>query len=911
MVDTNKLDLILGVPSPATPDLLFGSDTTENGLYAPAIVTSIGVVSAEITTSAFPITGNSTTTNISGFTSVSQTVDLFGVQINTEQNSVTQSSTDNIALSGNATTVTRGNITLAVNVAKALLGNQSSGNVGTVIYTYPITGNFASGQVNAITFEKTVGQIIAIASVGSLSVSQSLDRSLNGNQLTGEVNSPVTSNNIAISGNVSAISINSVAATITNNYISSVLGITSPGNIAVSQSYTKALTGNQTTGFVNQTGAGVSVFPLGVSSTVSLGILTQPNPVDHDYFATANKSTTAIGSVTTSVVSSRALTGNQATGNVAAMVITLPLLGNIIVGQVNNILDAEHSFGTLSSGYVGSLTARQNLDRLLIGNEIAGVADDLFAFKTTALSGNSTAGQTGTIIDVHSFGVFATRGVGSVTTSTSLTRQLIGNEATGIVRDFIQSYPSSVSTVNLTGETGLVTTSRTADYAGSVVSALYVGSILTSNEQVKAIDSQSYRSLSLCSVGSIIARQTKEITGVAITSEINGINTAVTNNHPSQVETEVLLGVLGLTSTGQVPLSGVSALGYTGVSYSAKLIPLVGRTASVLQGQITARASFGVKAILSVGSITSTYQQSVRFLSGNSTTVSEGIVRNFKYSPLTGNSIDVLINNYKDVEHSLGVRALGQINSVGVSISIDTYPIGKQATGFTGNVFATQTVDLTGVTGNLLINNYKDVEHSLGVISYANVGSVKFVRSYELLGKQATGSVGNLGVRTAYFRNLVGNQARGTIYKNLGPDEVYLDVHHEIEIPKTYSLNLEGDFSVIDSFECINCKSPLIELYNRDKRAWIRLNTPGSFEDSRLYYVDTEGNYDSSFSWDTVPEDASVYKIEANKILQLIFVMKGTYDDGGPRIKITRKYYIDIVVDHSFDRDTLGTTEVV
>ena len=48
MVDTNKLDLILGVPSPATPDLLFGSDTTENGLYAPAIDTSIGVVSAEI-----------------------------------------------------------------------------------------------------------------------------------------------------------------------------------------------------------------------------------------------------------------------------------------------------------------------------------------------------------------------------------------------------------------------------------------------------------------------------------------------------------------------------------------------------------------------------------------------------------------------------------------------------------------------------------------------------------------------------------------------------------------------------------------------------------------------------------------------------------------------------------------------
>jgi hypothetical protein len=71
--------------------------------------------------------------------------------------------------------------------------------------------------------------------------------------------------------------------------------------------------------------------------------------------------------------------------------------------------------------------------------------------------------------------------------------------------------------------------------------------------------------------------------------------------------------------------------------------------------------------------------------------------------------------------------------------------------------------------------------------------------------------------------------------------------------------------------------------------------------------VDQKGNYGEALFYKDVPADNDIYKIEANKVLRLEFEMKGIYDDGGPLIPITRTYLINIVVDHSFDRDLVGS----
>lgn len=916
LIHPNKLDLVLKVPLPVTPELVFSDDTEgTEGIYADQLtgvaVGNVGNVDALITFSAFPITSVSAVGAVNGFTSVSQTVDLTGSQISTEQGNFTLSYFSVLNLTGVSSLSAAGSLIKSSTITKTITGVESTLNVGIVVDAFPITGNSITATPGTVTLTRTTGQIVAVGSLGNLLVTQVLTRALDGNELTGYVDEAKTSTNIPITNVVSTTIVGTIVGTITNNYASDVLGIFSAGNLTSSQALTRALDGNQINGYVSSVVAGLTVNLTSVYTNTSVGVLTQPTPVDHDYFATANVITTGIGTILAVASATRALVGNEATGVISALVITLPIYGNTAIGSANNILDAEHSFGTFAVGYTGAIQTHSDLTRNLDGNETTTIVNTVSAIKTNPLTGNSAIAQVGSVVDVHSFGVFTPGRVGSVQTQTAYNRALVGNELTGYVREFIQSYPSSITHVDAFGLVGDIIAERTADYAGSVISTLYVGSILTSNSQTKPIDSQSYRSFATVSAGNIVASQTIEIYGNSLTTDIDSVSSSITNNFPATVLSTLVQGELGLTKTGLVNLTGVQALGYTGFSYSTKIFQLTSAQITTRLGQATARSSIGVKAILSVGSITSTYQDCFQNLFGNTTTISEGILRSYKYSALIGVVGNLTPNSFADVTHSLGVRSIGQVNSMGVQMTIDTYPTGVQGTFNTGNVFATQTVDLTGVVGNLTPNNFADVTHSLGVQSITSVGSLKYKRAFNIFGSAAICSIGTLGVKTAFTRNLIGNKTLATIYKNLGPTDVYLNEHHEVEIPKTYSLEIEGDFSSIQSFECINCQSPLIELYHRDSRAWIRLNTPGSFEDSRLYYVDMKGNYDFSFTWDTIPEEAMVYKIEANKVLQLVFLMKATYDDGGPKIPITRKYYVDIVVDHSFDRDTLGTTEVV
>jgi hypothetical protein len=616
------------------------------------------------------------------------------------------------------------------------------------------------------------------------------------------------------------------------------------------------------------------------------------------------------GFLTAQQALNRALNGVQTVVNLGTYNIGTEIFpaGVFSTGQVGTVTVGANSYfvtGVSSAGQRGTILAKSDLTRALTGNQFNGATGYVIGSLQVNLTGNGSFFAINSMQLQANISNAAVGTVGNITVTSNYTRAITSVLGVGLPGGFYQLFLTPLTGVELTRNVGNITTSLTQNYATANVSVTGIGSLVSTNTQVKALNSQSYRSLTTLYAGTISPTNTTLLTGVSNTNDVGSFTTSVTENFAAGISSTLAVGTIRLQNDGLLALFGSSMLGYTGILISTKFANLTGNQSSIVPGFINTRQSIGVKADCRVGSVV-TSQDCVTLLNSSQSNTGIGSVRNYKYSPLTGIESTLSSNSLVDT-HSYGVRAVCQINAMDFFVLKSEYPSGNHSTGQTGVVFATQTVALVGTTFNGLINNYADVQHSLGVQSISSVGSVKFVRSFSLIGNERNTSVGNVGFRQDYMRTLVGNSSTGKLYKALEPDVIELGEHHEVEIPRGYSLTLEGEFSFIQSFECINCSSPVIEVYHRDNRAWIRLNTPGSFEDSKLYYVDQKGNYGEALFYKDVPADNDIYKIEANKVLRLEFEMKGIYDDGGPLIPITRTYLINIVVDHSFDRDLVGS----
>lgn len=632
-------------------------------------------------------------------------------------------------------------------------------------------------------------------------------------------------------------------------------------------------------------------------------------------------STGQVNTVTTSQAVSFEIDGNVTTGEINEVFsTTLTTVSSIgYVGAVVSNITGNFQSGASAVGNIGTLVSTQSLVRDIDGNSASVILGDVSSTNSINIVGTQVTGTVGILVDsiTVSFAASVVTSISSgiIASNQTLSRSISGNSSTTSVGDSKRDFRLELSGEELTAlVNGFPPIILEENFASPVVSNTSVGNIISSNFQEKSLNSSGYRALITGYVGSVSASNVSYISGTVTTVLANGFPPIILeDNFADTVVSNVQIGSLSVSSSSNINLSGVQLFGYVNSAPSTTFVPLLGRQTILSVGNITPRTSIGLKSITSIGNIT-TSSASISPLSGAQSTGGIGNLTNAKYSPLTGNSTAVILNPYDDVTHSLGVIAFGQVNTVITNVSQGGPLTGVVTSSETGDAFATQTVEVIGVENTNEVGAIATAlteNFAAPNVTYVQAGSVIFNKVYSITGVSTTGSVGSLATRQDTFSAITGNKAVGKFFRNFGPDLVELEEHWEIQTPGVYTIHLEGEFSYINDFRCVNNSSDMIEIYIVETIAAIRLRTPGSFKQMKMYYIDADMNYGVTYA-DSVPEGVDVYKMEQEPSCVLEFVLDGTYDDGDEYnqptagIPIRRTYLINIVVDYSAERDLVG-----
>jgi hypothetical protein len=790
-----------------------------------------------------------------------------------------------------------------------------------VIDSLALTGVESTTEVNDIGFEKTIGNLFITTQVGNVTASW-----VRYVEITGNSSDVLLGDIAAISGKFAALTSTesilgqhgSVTSSITDNLLTNLLTIVTPGNVTAVGTFERSIIGNVSTGNVGGTYAN-NVFQItSVSTTLSLGQIEQYIPVDREAAILGVTTTVSIRPMVAGTLTESAILGNQTNVLLNNVIQTYRLTGNTITTGVSDIIDV-HSYGESSVGYVGSVIPSQQLSRGLVNNTANVVQGNLSAFKTDPITGVIATSGTGLIVPVltgtNLLTVNSTGVVGNLLASTQIFKNLFGNELNAYTKNFIQSFPSGVNGVETVFEVGDVISSLTDNFAEKVTSICSVGNVTIESVQFKNLNSNSFRSLATGSVGNLIAKQTVGIFGVESVGEIGDIITSLTGTNLVSVSTVCAISNIGMQSTGVRTLTGVQSTAFIDDAVPTKIILITGNGLIGRVGTIIPRTSLGVRSVLSVGSIV-TSQIRTASVDGVSTDVILNNIRDTKFSQLTGVATNITSDQFALVRSSFsGNRITTQVGSITTSSIASVGLNGNVATGALGAYFVSQTIAITGVYATTTADPFALVRSSFsGSLITSQVGSVKVVKSFGITGNQINSNfTGGLEYRTFYNVGLIGNESIGRIHNNIGPNQVYLyPPHYEVEIPKVYSMKLEGNFSYITSFVCLNSTSKIIETTVQGAKAWIRFYTPGNFDDPKLYYIDKEFVHGITTVRSEVPEGAEIYRVESNKVLQLVFLMTGVFDDTGNKpIPVKRFFYIDIMINHSVDRDEVNSAETL
>lgn len=737
-----------------------------------------------------------------------------------------------------------------------------------------------------------------------------------GGSINGYINSLTSGIKLALTDNFINVQQGSITAALTDNYVGKVSSTTQVGSITTSSVAEQTLTGVQSNTAIKTLTAGYVNNPTGVSTTIEQGFITAALT---DNYVGKVSSTAQVGSISISQQVQKNLVGVQGIGAVTDIngSLTISITGNLIQvqkGFLNAAITDNYAGQAVATGQAGSLFAKQTLDRDIVGNQVivqqGNLSSAMTVFPSTVITTTQTGYVVADITDNYVSSVSTIGRVGTIKSAQALTLSLSGNESSLIAGNIVQNFFTGQTGNSSIITAGDVIAAMTATYAATVTSITGVGVITTSNTQFKALNSNGFRALCTGYAGTIGTTQTISITGNQTSLETGAAQGNLTDTF---LWSDMMWGDVGnvlVNNDGLIILYGNQVSGHIGNPQYTKYASITGVQCGSAVSTIGVRKSMGVKLITEVGDVT-TSAVAERALTGVQSNTAVDQVRNYKYSPLDGNIIQSELGVFADVAHSFGLRSITSVGSVAATTTIDTYPIGVSTTGNTGNVFATQTVNLTGVSGSGNAYNFEDVQHSLGVISYHYTGTIKTGRQYSANGNQINTNIGTIKTTQSVSRPLTTVSLKGKLYEEMTPYYNKIGTHREVDLPLVYPFKLQGEFSYITNVECLNSDSDMIEIYFNQNQGWIKLKTPGSFQLKEIHYTTLAGTVGIATSIDKVPAGAEIFNINLDKsklIDQLQFKMNGVYDDGFGQKPLEKLYVIDLVVDYSSERDQLALT---